>query len=113
MEIENNSVNVVRNDASGSILGDVEGNSSTPNTSSTPKFNNKRKRDDENSVPRIIVNKNRHLKKRLPQSQRDEILLKEARAEGLFQMELCQATKNSNKLFPDAMSGTSQISFIL
>ena len=63
MEIEN-SVNVVRNDGSGSILGDVEGNSSTPNTSSTPKFNNKRKRDDENFVPRLVVNKNRHLEKR-------------------------------------------------
>ena len=71
MEIEN-SVNVVRNDGSGSILGDVEGNSSTPNTSSTPKFNNKRKRDDENSVPRLVVNKNRHLEKRLSQSQRSK-----------------------------------------
>ena len=93
-------------------MGDVEGNSSTPNTSSTPKFNNKRKRDDENSVPRLVVNKNRHLEKRLSQSQRDEILLKEARTEGLFQMELCQATKNSNKLFADARSDTSK-SFML
>ena len=43
LEVENNSVGNVTNDASGSILDDVEGNSSTPNTSSTPKFNNKRR----------------------------------------------------------------------
>ena len=84
LEIENNSVSDITNDASGSILADVEGNSSTPNTSSTPIFNSKRKRDDENYVPRLINNKRRHLEKRLSQSQRDEILLKEPNEEDLF-----------------------------
>ena len=36
LEAENNSVSDVTNDASGSILADVAGDSSTPNTSSTP-----------------------------------------------------------------------------
>ena len=48
LEAENNSVSDVTNDATSSILADLEGDSQTPNTSSTPKFNNKRKEDDEN-----------------------------------------------------------------
>ena len=112
LEVENNSVSDVANDASGSILADVEGNSSTPNTSSTPKFNNIRKGDYENCVPRLIDKKCRHLEKRLPQPQRDEILLKEAKNEGLFKMELSQAIKDSNKLFADAMRDMSK-SFLL
>ena len=63
LEVENNSVSDVTNDVSGSILADVEGDSSTSNTSSTPKFNNKRKGDDENCVPSLIDNKRRHLEK--------------------------------------------------
>ena len=93
-------------------MADVEGDSSTPNTSSTPKFNNNRKADDENCVPRLIDNKRRHLEKRLSQSQRDEILLREAKEESLFKTELCQAIKDSNKLFADAMTDMSK-SFML
>ena len=93
-------------------MADVEGDLSTPNTSSTPKFNNKRKGDDENCVPRLIDNKRRHFEKRLSQSQRDEILLQEAKEEGPFKMELCQSIKDSSKLFADAMSDMSK-SFIL
>ena len=59
-----------------------------------------------------LDNKRRHLEKRLSQSQRDEILLKEAKEEGLFKMELCQAIKDSNKVFADAMSDMSKF-FIL
>ena len=112
MEVENSSVSDVTNDVSGSILADVEGNSSTSNTSSTPRFNNKRKGDDENCVPRLIDSKRRHLEKKLSQSQRDEILLKETKEEGLFKMELGQAIKDSNKVFADAMSDMSR-SFML
>ena len=53
-------------------------------------------------VPRLIENKRRHLEKRLSQSQGDDILLKEAKEEGLFKIEFCQVIKNSNKLFDDA-----------
>ena len=63
LEVENNSVSDVTNDASGSILAYVEGDSSTPNTSSTPIFNNKRKGDYTNCVPRLIDNERRHLEK--------------------------------------------------
>ena len=108
MEVENNCVGDDTNDVSGSILADVEGNSSTSNTSSTPRFNNKRKGDDENCVPRLIDSKRRHLEKRLSHSQRDEILLKETKEEGLFKMELGQAIKDSNKVFADAMSDMSK-----
>ena len=108
MEVENNIVSNVTNDATGSIFADVEGDSSTPNTSSTPTFNNKRKGDDINCVPRLTDNKRRHLEKRLSQSQRDEILFKEAKKKDLFKMELCQAIKDSNKLFADAMSDMSK-----
>ena len=55
-----------------------------------------------------LDNKRRHLEKRLSQSQRDEILLKEAKEEGLFKMELCQAIKDSNEVFADAMSDMSK-----
>ena len=79
LEVENNSVSDVTNDFRGSILADVEGDSSTSNTSSTPRFNNKRKGDDENCVPSLIDNKRRHLEKRLSQSQKDETFLKEAK----------------------------------
>ena len=91
---------------------DGEGNSSTSNTLSTPRLNHKRIGDDENCVPRLIDNKLRLLEERLYQSQRDEILLKEAKGAGLFKMELCQAIKDSNKLFADAMSDMSKF-FIL
>ena len=53
LEVENNSVSNATNDVSGSILADVEGGSSTSNTLSTPRFNNKKKGDDENCVPRL------------------------------------------------------------
>ena len=85
-------------------MADVEGDSSKSSTSSTPRFNHKRKADDENCVSRLIDKKHWHLEKRFSKSQRDEILLKEAKEEGLFKMELCQAIKDSNKLFADAMS---------
>ena len=52
LEVENNSVSDVTNDFRGSILADVEGDSSTSNTSSTLRFNNERKGDDENCVPK-------------------------------------------------------------
>ena len=58
LEVKNNSISDVTNDASGSILADAEGDSSTSNTSSTPKFNNKRKWDDEHWIPRLIDNNN-------------------------------------------------------
>ena len=48
----------------------------------------------------------------MSQSQKDETLLKEAKEEGLFKMELCQAIKDSNKVFADAMSDMSK-SFML
>ena len=48
LEAENDSVSDVTNDATGSTLTDLEGDSQTSNASSTPKFNNKRKGDDEN-----------------------------------------------------------------
>ena len=63
LEVENDSVSDVSNDGSGSISADVESDSSAPNISSTRKFNNKRKGDDENCVPRLIDNKHRHLRK--------------------------------------------------
>lgn len=75
--------------------------------SSTP-CNNKRKlNNDENCVPKLIDDKRKHLEKRLCQSKRDEILLKEAKEDGLFRKELCQAIKESNKMFADAMSNMS------
>ena len=88
LEVENDSVCDVTNDGSGSILADVESDSSAPNIQSTRKFNNERKGDDENCFPRLIDNKYRHLEKILSHSQRDEILLKEAKKEDLFKMEL-------------------------
>ena len=88
LEVENDSVCDVTNDGSGSILADVESDSSAPNIQSTRKFNNERKGDDENCFRRLIDNKYRHLEKILSHSQRDEILLKEAKKEDLFKMEL-------------------------
>ena len=46
--------------------------------------------------------------KRLSQSERDEVLLKEAKEEGLFKIELRQAVKESYKVFADAMSDMSK-----
>ena len=44
----------------------------------------------------------------MSQSQRDKILLKEAKEESLFKMELCQTIKDSNKVFVDAMTDMSK-----
>ena len=44
----------------------------------------------------------------MSQSQKDETLLKEAKEEGLFKMELCQAIKDSNKVFADAIKDMSK-----
>ena len=63
LEVENNRIGDVTNDASGSILADVDGDSSTPNISSTTKFDNKRKGDHENCVSRLIGKKRRHFEK--------------------------------------------------
>ena len=41
-------------------------------------------------------------------SKKGEILIKETKEEGLFQMELCQTIKNWNKLFTDAMAGMNK-----
>ena len=71
LEVKNNSISDVTNDASGSILADAEGDSSTSNTSSTPKFNNKRKWDDEHWVPRLIDNNNASKKLSQPQKSWD------------------------------------------
>ena len=113
LEGEINSFRDVTNDSisSGGILVDDEENSSIPNNSSTHKVSSKRKHD-ETCVPRLIDNKRRHLEKRVSQSQRDDIFLKEAKEEGLFKKELCQAIKDSNKVFADAMSDMSK-SFML
>ena len=62
-----------------------------------------------NSVPRLIDNKRKHLKRQLSVAERDKLLINEAKEEVMFRNEMTEAIKESNLTFMRAMEtiGTS------
>ena len=62
-----------------------------------------------NSVPRLIVNKRKHLQRQLSAAERDQLLINELKEEAIFRKEMTGAIKESNLTFMRAMEtfGTS------
>ena len=59
-------------------------------------------------VPKLIDEKRKHLQRKLSASQRDEILIGEAREEKLFKKEIAESLKNSTESFAEALNNISQ-----
>ena len=67
---------------------------------------NKRKRKSANSIiPKLIDNKRAHLEKKLSASQRDSIMLSEAKEDKSLRREIINSINNSNEIFSNAMTG--------
>ena len=59
-------------------------------------------------VPKLIDEKRKHLQRKLSASQRDEILIGEAREEKLFRKEMADSLKTSTESFAGALNNISQ-----
>lgn len=59
-------------------------------------------------VPKLIDEKRKHLQRKLSASQRDEILIGEAREEKLFRKEMAESLKTSTESFAGALNNISQ-----
>ncbi len=66
------------------------------------------KRKSENQVPKLIDNKRKHLEKSLSASQRDQLLVKEAKEDSKFRKDLAEAMQQSTVSFSRALEGVSQ-----
>ena len=63
------------------------------------------KRKAQNQVPKLIDNKRKHLEKTLSASQRDKMLLDEAKEDSKFRKDLSDCMNRSTESFTNAMDG--------
>ena len=61
-----------------------------------------------NCVPKLIDSKRKHLEKKLTAAQRDELLIKEAKEDGLFRKELAEAMQESTESFSRSIESVSK-----
>ena len=61
-----------------------------------------------NCVPKLIDSKRKHLEKKLSEAQRDELLIKEVKEDGLFRKELAEAMRESTKSFYRSIESVSK-----
>ena len=61
-----------------------------------------------NCVPKLIDSKRKHLEKKLSEAQRDELLIKEVKEDGLFRKELAEAMRESTKSFSRRIESVSK-----
>jgi hypothetical protein len=66
------------------------------------------KRKSENQVVKLIDNKRKHLEKNLSASQRDQLLVNQAKEDSKFRKELADAMQQSKVSFSRALEGVSQ-----
>ena len=63
---------------------------------------------NENSVPKLVDNKRKHLEKNLSSSQRDQLLINEAKEDKILRRNLCETMKQSNENFSKAIENMSR-----
>ena len=66
------------------------------------------KRKASTPIPKLIDNKRKHLEKKLSASQRDAILLNEARDDAALRRDLIYTMKSSNETFTEAMKSVGE-----
>ena len=80
-------------------------NNSSNNNSINGNSSSLKRKNTDNPVPKLIDEKRRHLEKGLSAArQRDQLLLSEAKEDNLLRKEMCDALKESNKMFSEAMA---------
>ncbi|XP_065640270.1 uncharacterized protein LOC136072834 [Hydra vulgaris] len=68
----------------------------------------KRKNDNNEIVPKFIDNKRRHMQRQLSASQRDQILLNEAKEDAQFKRDIAEAIRHSNETFSASIERMSE-----
>ena len=86
-------------------------NNSSNNNSINGNSSSLKRKNNDNTVPKLIDEKRRHLEKGLSARQRDQLWLSEAKEDNLLRNEMCDALKESNKMFAEAMA-TMSASFV-
>ena len=86
-------------------------NNSSNNNSINGNSSSLKRKNTDNPVPKLIDEKRRQLEKDLSARQRDQLLLSEAKEDNLLRKEMCDALKESNKMFAEAMA-TMSASFV-
>ena len=82
---------------------------SNANSIDISKRNKKRRNNNnENPVPKLIDNKRRHMERQLSASQRDQILMNEAKEDTQFKRDIAEAIRHSNETFAASMEQISQ-----
>lgn len=96
--------------ASSSNLGDIDDLSDSENNVSdvSTKRVKAKKRPGQNPVPKLIDNKRKHLERQLSASQRDQLLLQEAKEDSQFKKDIAEAIKQSNDTFAKTMQQMSE-----
>ena len=89
----------------------IPSNNSSNNNSINGNSSSLKRKNADNPVPKLIDEKRRHLEKGLSARQRDQLLLSEAKEDNLLRKEMCDALKESNKMFAEAMA-TMSASFV-
>ena len=84
----------------------VESNAYTSDISKRHK--KRRNNNNENPIPKLIDNKRRHMERQLSASQRDQILMNEAKEDTQFKKDIAEAIRHSNETFAASMEKISQ-----
>lgn len=63
---------------------------------------------NKNAIPKLIDNKRKHLEKALSTSQRDQLLMKDVKADAEFRQNLVQVMRESNKTFSSSIKEISK-----
>ena len=86
--------------------GSSEHDSNTSD-SSGKKGSKGKKRVSANPVPKLIDNKRKHLERQLSASQRDQLLMNEAKDDSQFKKDIAEAIRQSNETFAQSMQQMS------
>ena len=110
-EFSNNQLSPNRDDLENTVSlrnnDDTESSNRGVTESENANPNKKKRKSYDNVIPKLIDNKRVHLEKKLSSSQRDSILLAEAREDIALRKEVINSINNSNEVFSNAMTGIS------
>ena len=108
---DNASTHHARQDVHAASNNNSPSNNSSNNNSINGNSSSLKRKNTDNPVPKLNDEKRRHLEKGLSVRQRDQLLLSEAKEDNLLRKEMCDALKESNKMFAEAMA-TMSASFV-
>lgn len=103
--LEDEEVQSLDSENAGSSASSSELGTSSSNENDSVTHTRKRK---VNCVPKLIDSKRKHLEKELSAAQRDELLIKEATEDGLFQKDLAEAMRESTESFSQSIESVSK-----